>query len=516
MLPGKKYTPEDVLRIARKRFWLIAVPFAFVCAGAAVYAWTLPDLYRSETTIMIVPPRIPDSVVRNIIPTRIEDRLPSIRQQILSRTRLETVIQELNLYAEMRRTGIMEDVVEEMRRNIFLVPSQGNTFTVRYVGQNPVEVMRVAERLGQTFINEGLRYRESLTTGTTNFLETQLNEARTRLQEHEQKVEAYRRQFAGELPEQLSSNLQATQNVQMQIQSLLQSVSRGQERRLLIEKQLAEAESQVIEPVQVDALPAGGGSTLQQLAAHRASLAGLELRLTPQHPDIVRLRQVIAELETKAEAEALRQPLSTAGAPPMHPAEAARQRRIADLRSELAQLTKEIDRQLAEEVRLRGIAQRYQQRAEAAPTRQTEMIELMRDYNQHQATYGALLSKREQARLSADLEANQIGEQFTLLDPARVPQRPFSPNRLRIGQMSAIAGLALGVALVGLLEYRDRSLKTEDDVKATVSLPVLAVVPLMASPAEKRRAFRFRLLRGAVFGSVVMACLAVYVRVFLW
>jgi uncharacterized protein involved in exopolysaccharide biosynthesis len=378
--------------------------------------------------------------------------------------------------------------------------------------------MRVAERLGQTIINEGLRYRESLTTGTTNFLETQLNEARARLQEHEQKVEVYRRQFAGELPEQLGSNLQATQNAQLQIQSLLQSVSRGQERRLLIEKQIAEAESQIADPIRVDETPAAaaGASTLQQLASARATLAGLELRLTPQHPDIVRLRQAIAELETKAEAEALRLPLSAAGAPPMNPAEAARQKRLADLRAELAQLTKEIDRQLGEEVRLRAVAQRYQQRAEAAPTRQTEMIELMRDYNQHQASYAALLSKREQARLAADLEANQIGEQFSLLDPARVPQRPFSPNRLRIGQVGALAGLAVGVALIGLLEYRDRSLKTEDDVKTIMSLPVLAVVPLMASQAERRRAFRFRLLKGAVLGSVVVACLAVYVRVFIW
>src|SRR5262249_9866812 len=153
---------------------------------------SLPDLYQSETTIMIVPQRIPDSIVRNIAPTQIEDRLPAIRQQILSRTRLESIIEELDLYPDMRRTGIMEDVIERMRDNIGVTTAQGNSFAVRFVGQEPLVVMRVAERLGQIFINEGLRVRENLTTGTANFLETQLNEARSKLQEHEKKVEAYR------------------------------------------------------------------------------------------------------------------------------------------------------------------------------------------------------------------------------------------------------------------------------------------------------------------------------------
>src|SRR5690348_874919 len=110
MLPGKRYTPRDALVILRRRFWLLVVPFAVVSAGTAIGARRLPDRYRSEAVILVVPQQVPESYVKSTVTTRIEDRLDSIQQQILSRTRLERIIEEMNLYPQERRTGIMEDV----------------------------------------------------------------------------------------------------------------------------------------------------------------------------------------------------------------------------------------------------------------------------------------------------------------------------------------------------------------------------------------------------------------------
>jgi len=181
MLPGKVYKPEDVLQILRRRIWLLLVPFSIVSAATATYSRYLPDIFRSETLILVVPQRVPESYVRSTVTTRIEDRLQSISQQILSRTRLERIIQDFNLYVEQRRTGIMEDIVEQMRRDIVIQVVKGDAFRVSYTGQDPRTVMKVTDRLASLFIEENLRDREVLAEGTNQFLEAQLEDSRRRL-----------------------------------------------------------------------------------------------------------------------------------------------------------------------------------------------------------------------------------------------------------------------------------------------------------------------------------------------
>jgi uncharacterized protein involved in exopolysaccharide biosynthesis len=115
VLPGKTYTPDDIARIALRRKWAIILPFLVIGLGAVIISHYLPNKYRSETLILVVPQQVPETYVRSTVTSRIEDRLQSISQQILSRTRLEKIIQDFNLYASERRTQIMEDIVERMR-----------------------------------------------------------------------------------------------------------------------------------------------------------------------------------------------------------------------------------------------------------------------------------------------------------------------------------------------------------------------------------------------------------------
>jgi polysaccharide chain length determinant protein (PEP-CTERM system associated) len=515
MLPGKKYTPEDILLILRRRFWLLVVPFALVAATTAVVARRLPNLYRSETVILVVPQRVPENYVKSTVTTRIEDRLNSISQQILSRTRLERVIQEFNLYEQERRSAIMEDIVERMRTSeIHVQVVRGDAFRVSYIGREPRTVMKVTERLASLFIDENLRDREVLAEGTNQFLEAQLEDSRRRLIEQEKKLEAYRRQHAGELPEQLDSNLQAVQNTQFQLQSLMESLNRDRDRRLNLERQLEDASTPLPEPVQAVSAPPNDAqeprTAAAQLEQAQGQLRSLEMRLKPEHPDIGIMRRRIRDLEQKAEAEALKSPLT----PGPSPAAIARQQRAAALRGEIEQLDRQIAQKIDEEKRLRALSGTYQARAEAAPTRETELVELTRDYTTLQAMYTNLLGKREESRIAANLERRQIGETFKLLDPARVPERPFSPNRELITLSGMLAGLVLGLGWVALLEYRDSTLRTDDEVMRVLAVPVLAVVPLMQSDAERRRVFRRRLMVGVGLGSTVTACLAVLAYTF--
>jgi uncharacterized protein involved in exopolysaccharide biosynthesis len=221
MLPGKSINAGDVVHVVRRRIWLLLLPFALVSASTAVVARLLPDKYRSETLILVVPQQVPESYVRSTVTTRIEDRLQSIAQQILSRTRLERIIQDFNLYDKERKAGIMEDVVEGMRRDINIQVVKGDAFRVTYSGTEPRTVMRVTERLTSLFIEENLHDREVLADGTNQFLEAQLEDSRRRLIEQEHKLEEYRKLHSGELPSQLEANMQAMQNAQLQIQAHL-------------------------------------------------------------------------------------------------------------------------------------------------------------------------------------------------------------------------------------------------------------------------------------------------------
>ena len=396
----------------------------------------------------------------------------------------------------------------------------------RTSASDPRTVMRVTERLASSAIEENLRDRDVLAEGTTQFLEAQLVDARRRLMEHEKKLEDYRKRFAGQLPNQMEANLQAMQNLQMQIQSVVESVNRDRDQRRMIERQLADLRAESLVALPSPQPPAvgtttdgqaaeGGGTTRQQLEAARSTLRALELRLKPDHPDIGLWKRQIRDLERKAEAEALDAPVTEIGSSrAISPGEGLREKRVADLQAELEQLDRQIAYKVDEEKRLRATAAGYQERLEMAPTRESEMVELTRDYATLQGMYTNLLAKKEEAKIASNLERRQVGEQFKLLDPARLPERPFSPDRRQINLFGIIGGLALGLALIALLEYRDGSFRTDEEIASVLQLPVLAVVPVMMSASNRRRLRVKQLALGLGLGSTVMACLAVVVYTF--
>jgi polysaccharide chain length determinant protein (PEP-CTERM system associated) len=522
MLPGKKLTPEDAVQILRRRFWLMVVPMALASSGTAIVARTLPDQYRAETTILVIPQRVPENYVRPTVAGGIEDRLQTIAQQILSRTRLERTILDFDLYPQPRRAGVvMENIVELMRKHVGVQVLSGNSFSVSFIGDDPRTVMLVTQRLASLFIEENLRDREVMSVGTNQFLESQLDDARRRLIEHERKLEQYRRRHAGELPSQLESNLQVLHNLQLQIQVQVDSLSRDRDRRLVLERQLGDLEREplVVETPVAPALPAdpdgplAGASATEQLAAATAQLQALTTRFTASHPDVRRLQRRIRELEPLARAETQTR-RSDRSPRALTPDELARDQRKRELRAEIAQLDKQIQAGERHEHELRQAVADYQRRVEMIPTRESEMTELMRDYSTLQAVYASLMEKNEEAKLATNLERRQVGQQFKLLDPARLPEKPFSPNRRRMTLLGLAAGLALGLAIIALLEYLDRTFKTDDDVARLLGVPVLAVVPLMRSDRERRRArWRAVLLYGGL-GTTVAACFAVVIYTF--
>lgn len=494
MIPGKQYSFDTLMHIAWRRKWRIILPAILIAAGGAYWVQQLPNLYKSDTLILVVPQRVPESYVKSTVTSRIEDRLQTISQQILSRTRLEQIVQDFNLYQEQRRRQeLMEDIVSRMRTDdIAIDVVKGDSFRISFSSNEPRTAMRVTERLASLFIDESLRDREVLAEGTNQFLAAQLDEARRNLVLNEKKLEEYQSQHNGELPSQMGANLQGLHNAEMAIQTLGESLNRDREQRLLLERKVSDL---VEEPSPEAAKPAAPAPSeaaqgaIDELKTSEQALLALEMKLKADHPDVKRLRRTVAELKKRVEVEALQGEM-TAKAPARPVAVAidpARRKRLIDARAELENLDRTIAAKRSDESRLRGVMASYQQRIEASPIREAELASLTRDYETLQQSYRGLLSKKEESQISANLERRQIGEQFKILDPARMPEKPASPDRPRLYLVAVLAGLAVGVLLAAAAEYFDRTLKSEGDVRAALNLPVLATVPNMRGA----RAWRF-------------------------
>ena len=521
MLPGKKYKPEDFLWVAWTRKWVIIIPTLVISLGVFTWSWFQPDLYKSSTSILVIPQRVPESYVQSTVTASVAERLGSISQQILSRTRLERLIEEFNLYPEERKTMIMEDIVNMMRdRDINLEVENprgrrnddASHFSVSYDSPNPRTAMQVADRLANMFVNENMQDRASLADSTSQFLQSQLEDAKRRLQESEKRVETFKLLNTGQLPNQQQTNMQMLQVTQTQIQSNEDAIARERDQLSVLESVISESTVGVDQPLGggvVESAPSGDNknkvvTVAQLLSEKRAELRGLEARYLPDHPDVKRTKREVGELERRAADEATRVAAAGgAGASGASNRSAPAAAKLTQQRMEAERLRKSLDTRRENAQRLQTQLAAYKARIEVAPKLESELTELTRDYDTLEKQYLDLLRKSEESKIAVNLERRQVGEQFKVIDTARLPERPSRPNRLRINAMGLLAGLGLGLALVALLEYRDTRLKTDDDVVTSLALPVLAVIPRMITTTERRQTRRRRLLL-AVSTSLVL------------
>jgi uncharacterized protein involved in exopolysaccharide biosynthesis len=248
----------------------------------------------------------------------------------------------------------------------------------------------------------------------------------------------------------------------------------------------------------------------QQLVAQRQLLAQLEVRLQPQHPDIGRTKRAIQDLEQQVEKLEASAAAEAPGDPIAAPAlkvtveQQARRSRLQEMGATIESLERQIQFKEELERQQRSTLAEYQHRIDEIPGVETEWVALMRDYDTMQAAYRELLTKSEHSKVAVDLEKRQIGEQFRVLDPARAPVRPAEFNRVQVNAMGAAIGLVIGIALGALLEYRDTSFRTGQDVLEVLKLPVVALVPYVMTAPDRQRTRR-RLL----FTSIAAAVFAV-------
>lgn len=528
MLPGKTLNAADALLIVRRRIWLIALPPIFTFFCAVMYSTRIPNLYQSDMLIAIDPQRVPDDIVRSTVTMDTDRRLDTLRVKVLSRTNLQRMIETLNLYPEKRKRIPMELVVEEMREDIDITlerirvrnQQEASAFHVKYFCESPEVAAAVTQSLGALFVDQNIEDRSAVAGATNRFLETQLAEARTKLEVQERKLEAFRQQHGHELPTQTQANVQSLSSAQLQVQSLVEAMARDRDRKQMLERLFREAER---EPALTSDLPAGPGNTpalgssaRQQLAAARGRLAQLEQRYKPEHPDILQAQRQVRELEPlaaeetrAAEAQDSSTRATVTATAAMSPNEQARRERLRGMAAEIESLDRQVKFREAEENRVRNEISEYQRRLDAVPRLESDWVKLTRDYDTQQLAYRDLLTKSNGAKVAANLESQDIGERFRIVDPANVPVRPIRSKRLVYNAIGLAAGLIFGIGIAALLELRDKSFWTEAEVLDMLSLTVLATVPYVATVGELEQKRKQRLAVSA--GGVVCAALMGYV-----
>jgi polysaccharide chain length determinant protein (PEP-CTERM system associated) len=494
VIPGKKYRPEDYLQIAWRRRWLIAVPAVVISAITVTVVSVLPNKYRSDALLLIVPPRVQESYVKQTIKAPMDERVQALKEEILSRSRLEGVIKEFDLYPKERATMLMDDVIERMRtRDIHVSPPRSRrpdgdsgSFTVSFDYTDPHTAMLVTQKLASLFVLENIENRTGVVEQTDQFLQTQLDDTRRQLVDYEKRLKDFREARPGLMPAQVESNQQGLAATQQQLQAIQESINRDRDRQLILQRRLTTLSQST--PLSPDGQPLQGPpSTLE---AAKAALRQMRLRLTSDHPDVKKLERTIRQLEQQAAAEALQQPVSAA---PVS-GDPARAAEMSDLKAENDLIDRRLTQKQTQEKLLQANAETYRRRLEAAPGVESEVAQLMRDYTTLQTVYTSLLARRQEAKVSANVERGQIGEQFKIIDPPRAAAVPFSPTRLRLDLMGIAGALGAGLLLAGLLEYRDTSLRTEDDIMVALSLPVVALVPTIGTAASRTKRKRWVLL----------------------
>ena len=494
-MSARKYTLGELWHIAVRYRWHVLIPVAIGLAAAPLLAPFVPLRYRSEALILVEPPQVAGTYVQQPVKEPIEARLPSITARILSRSHLERIILDMGLYKAERQREVMEDVVENMRVNDVKTSVTGkdtDSFRVSFQSDNPETAQKVTERLVALYIEQNALERASQAENTAELLNVRIEDTRRRLGEVDKKLETYRRAHAGQLPTQLQGNLTAIQTLNMQLQQLSDTTNRAVENRMRIEGELAALDAVPLPQAAPGAAPGTLIlSTAELLEAARTRRDQLLKRYAPEHPDVVNAERTVAELTERLGTEAPLSARTTAVEKPRNAAEVAQQRRRLELQGQLEALNHSLNRYRLDQAEYKRQIASYQGRVDAVPARETELQDLTREYNTLNTAYADLLLKRESASLNAAMERREIGERFTLLDPATRPERPYNQmQRIAVMSGGAAAALALAILVIGLFEYRDSSFRSSDEVVQALSLPVLASIPAMRSPTEREAAVR--------------------------
>jgi len=522
----------DYWAIAVRRRWWILLPL-FVC-WATVWGvgWLLPATYQSEALILVEQQKVPEQYVVPNVSVSLQERLQSMTQQILSRTRLQATIDRFHLYAKDASLASRlqsADPVEAMRKDIKIElvqppghPGELTAFKIEYSAGSPELAQEVNSTLTSLFIEENMKSQQQLSESTTAFLGNQLADARAKLEEQEAKVRAFKAQHLGELPSQLESNVQILSGLQAQLQGTQRAIDAAKQQKVYLESLLQQYET-------VQAGLSSGEATVstpetldKQLQDLRQRLENARAVYTDNYPDVVALKDQVAkteklkkqiedEIATTQETEDAAKDSGTSAGEGEHHATPT----MMQLQSQLKVNKLEIENLRQHEKELVAQIGAYQARLNLTPATEQALTDISRGYEESKTNYNSLLQKQNQSQLATSLTQRQQGEQFRVIDPPSFPIKPSAPNHLLVSLGGLAAGFGIGLGLTVLLELSDVRVRHERDLEGLVPARVLVGIPHLSTSGEERRRAKVRFLQISVAAAMVMLMVAGNIYAFL-
>jgi polysaccharide chain length determinant protein (PEP-CTERM system associated) len=474
-------TVNRLLRILVRHRWAAFGATVVVVFGTVLVLSRIPNRYRSEATLLVVQQQVPQRYVLPTTTTDMREALQATTEEVLSRNHLLAIIDEFGLYVNDRRRLSPESILDKMHHDIAIEPFENqspqkdvSSFKISFIASSPQLAQEVTSKLTSLFIEENLETREHQATTTTDFLREQLEAAKKKLGDAEEQVRAYKMQHLGELPEQQPGNLAIMAGLQTQLQNTMSNLSRADEQRQYLES-LSEYRLLSVE---------------NDLARFKSERAKLLDKYTARYPAVIELDEKIAQVEASmkslqiwkgagTEVPTTRALAASAIAPEGYTS-------LGQLRGQVEANRLEIENLSKEEKRLKDEIDQYQRRLNATPVREQQLAGILRNYDQLKQDYSDLLAKESQSQMAADLEKRQEGQQFRLVDRPSLPTEPSSPNRINVSLGGAAAGVGLGLALAFLMDLKDRSFHSEEDLSKVFALPLVVGVPLLLTSYEER------------------------------
>jgi polysaccharide chain length determinant protein (PEP-CTERM system associated) len=473
---------DDYVAIVRRRVWYLVFPAIVFSVGAYVLSIYLPTKYKSETVVLVQEQRISEDIVRSVVNGGLNERLATMQEQILSRTRLQQIIEKLGLFKEEIGKKSPEDLVAQLRASIVISPVRPMAethadglpgFTINVTASKPALAQQICTEITSLFLQQNVVLRAQSAEDTTQFIGTQLADAKAKLDEQDAKLAEFQRKYQGSLPDQAQTNFSWLSSLSSQLDSVNQAIDRAHQDQVYLQTALGQ---------QITAAKLGQAGTNpdtlgRQLAVMQEQLATLRARYTDEHPDVVKLKLDIAHLQQRMQ----NQPATDTLKPAPVGADGAviETPQIQQLHAQIHQLDVSIHEKTVEQARIQQKIVQLQAKLELSPSVEQEYKALTRDYQTALGIYTDLLKKQSVSEMSTDLEKRQEGEQFRVLDPPSLPQKPSFPNRKAFAVAGLMGGLGLGGVIGFLLELKDTSLRTEREVEMVLKLPTLATIPMV-------------------------------------
>lgn len=476
-------SPEDFLRVIKNHRWLIICPILLSLGLAwGVYEW-LPKSYRATTLLNFEMQKVqfikgvaePGGKEADIISARIN----LMREFLYNHELLTQVAQEFHLYGyEKEKAAADEDdaVTGRMRTRVKFDSKEAPFIRVSFADPEPAMAKAVTTRLAELFIQEFTQNRQVITTASSEFIQQELDKLKGQLEAKERALAQFKQTHLGQLPEQMTSNINALDRLESET-AAQQQVEMALNLRLgSVDKAIREYEDPTSEASPQRAVK---DPRLGKIKALERNLAGLQSLYKETYPDVARVRNEIRQLQAMTTEEYIAQyveqePVEVEG-------ERKGRRKLSDpYKVELLKQREDILRELElahnRSARIAADIKKYEARIDGTTIHQQEWVAIQRDYEDLQKNYHALLEKKLTVNIAGNLDKQQQGTQMRIIDPARVPSIPESPNVVMIMFGGLAIGCALGFGSAFGLELLRRGFASAEEIEIALGLPVLAAI----------------------------------------